>query len=338
MQTYFKISDVMKRRTIILMTFIANVLVANAQNIEEMYFNARGSFAADWHTTSMDKGFRGENFNFVMAGQLADNLSYRIRQRLNKNITNKTPFNATDFLYISWKLNNKLTFSFGKQEIYIGGFEYDYAPIDVYYWSEGWGTLPESYSFATSMFYHFNDEQQIIFQISNSPFYNAYSDNMSYNLAWFGQIAPWWKTIWSINESEFGKSNFQNIISLGNRFELNNWYLETDFVNRYNSNDKCDFLFSHWGMVGKLNYTCQNYNFFVKASYDNDNSFTNNLSWGDYNHTSAGCGVEYYPKNNKNLRLHAVYHFTNIDDPKVSNSKINTFLVGATWKLNIIKK
>jgi hypothetical protein len=334
----------MIRKAIVFVGMFVATLGLYAQidgHIDEMYINARGSFNVQ-HAENTDKGFEGENLNFVIAGKISDNLSYRIRQRFNKAISASNPFNATDFLYLDWKANDHWTFSFGKQEIYIGGFEYDYAPIDVYFWSECWGEFPSSYSFAASAAYNFTDKQKIILQLSNSPFYSGSTNNLSYNLVWFGEIFPFWKTIWSVNESEYSKGNFQNIISLGNRFEFSSFYWELDFVNRAisedNGTEKDDFFLSHWGVVTKLNYRCDKWNLFCKFSYDKDNNFylDRYIKWSDHNYTTVGVGAEFFPLNDDRLRLHAVYYANNIDQVGNTETRHNV-LFGATWKINLKK-
>ena len=45
-------------------------------------------------------------------------------------------FNATDWFYVDYKPTEQWTLSAGKQVIDIGGWEYDYAPINLYYCSE----------------------------------------------------------------------------------------------------------------------------------------------------------------------------------------------------------
>jgi len=332
----------MIRKAIVFIGIVIATISLKAQidgHIDEMYFNARGSFNVQ-HAENTNKGFEGENLNFVIAGKLTDNISYRIRQRFNKEISASNPFNATDFLYLDWQVDDNWSLSFGKQEIYIGGFEYDYAPIDVYFWSECWGELPSSYSFAGSVGYNFTDNQKVIFQLSNSPFYATSTNNLSYNFVWFGQIFPFWKTIWSVNESEYSKGKFQNIISLGNRLEFSSFYWELDFVNRSINEDntakKDDFLFSHWGVVTKLNYRYNKWSLFCKFSYDKDNNFylDRYKRWSDYNYTTLGVGAECFPLNNDKLRLHAVY-YVNDQNKSEDQTTQHNILLGMTWKINI---
>lgn len=309
---------------------------AKAQNyVDELYFNARGSFNFQEGKHLEDKGAKAEFFNFNMLGKINDNISYRIRQRFTKSVSADNPLNATDFLYFDWKINDKWSMAFGKQEIFIGGFEYDYAPIDVYFYSDFCNTLPECYSFAGSLFYNLDENQQFIFQLSNSPYYADFSNKLSYNLAWFGQFAPWWKTIWSVNEVEFKDGKFMNYIALGNQFIFGDFTLDVDFMNQY-CNDYDDFLFTDWNIVGKLNYHYKDFNFFVKSGYDetpvNAPVWAISSSVYDKDYSYFGGGIEYFPLKNNDLRLHAVYYWEDKADG------IHNFSIGATWMMNVIKK
>ncbi|MBO6118307.1 MAG: hypothetical protein J6P44_07185 [Bacteroidales bacterium] len=327
----------MKKRLLTFTALICSIISLNAQSnyVDQLYFNARGSFnfqeGKDWD----DKGAKAEFFNFNMSGHIADNITYRVRQRFTKTVTADNPLNATDFLYFNWDINEKWSMAFGKQEIFIGGFEYDYAPIDVYFYSDFCNTLPECYSFAASVFYNINKNQQLVFQLSNSPYYADFSNKLSYNLAWFGNIAPWWKTIWSVNEVEFADGKYMNYIALGNQFSFGDFTLDVDFMNQYCS-DYDDFFFTDWNIVGKLNYNYKDFNFFCKGGYDK--TPVNAPVWaissavydGDYSY--IGGGLEYFPLKNKDLRLHAVYYWQD------KAEGVHNISIGATWQLNVINK
>ena len=87
-----------------------------------------------------NSGFKGKYLNIRMDGNLTDNFSYSYRQRLNKPIVNATFFDATDWLTLTYKFKN-WSVSAGKQVVAIGGYEYDKAPIDLYFCSEYWNNI-----------------------------------------------------------------------------------------------------------------------------------------------------------------------------------------------------
>ncbi len=330
----------MQKRVLSIVFAFATMFFCNveAQNwLDDASFNIRSSFEYNHTKTDDLKGFNGEHFNLNMQGHITENISFRFRQRFHKNIVSgNNIFNATDFLYIDWQIDKHWSLRFGRDEILIGGYEYDYAPIDVYYYSDFCNNLPECYAFGASVGYNFNADQKLIFQITNTPFKGGNSNLLSCNLAWFGYIAPWWKTIWSVNESEYADGKFENIIALGNRFEFGDWYIEADYISRYRSSfDK--FLFDHFAVIGKLNYNYKNWNFFAKGGYDADRypkayHPTTYILDFEYDYTHIGCGAEYFPlKDSKDLRLHAVYYYND-------NLESHNLMLGATWKLNLLRK
>ncbi|MDE6630785.1 MAG: OprO/OprP family phosphate-selective porin, partial [Bacteroidales bacterium] len=104
-----------------------------------VHFNVR----VDWenHLTDMDdsvanqSAFSGKYINFMLNGNISDKFSYHFRYRFNKITSFGEFFNAVDWAYLDYDINPNWRVSAGKQMVYIGGFEYDYAPIDVYFWS-----------------------------------------------------------------------------------------------------------------------------------------------------------------------------------------------------------
>ncbi len=322
----------------LLLLIICSVLGLNAQNyVDNAFFEARVGFHNEINNDNKYLNhFTGDFFNFQMFGNITDNISYRVRQRLNKNpFAEDNIFNATDFLYFDWKINNRWSLMVGKEEIFIGGFEYDYAPIDVYYWSGFCNKNPQSYGIGASLGYTFKENSILYFQLINSPFSLGNKDDLlSYNLAWFGYLSDWWKTIWSVNyvEGENNKGLFY--LALGNRFEMNDFYLEADLTQTINNNEsKTKYTYA---FVGKLNYNYQDkLNAFIKGGYDKEPINYNITHPIPFNYVKDyaffGAGVEYFPLNNKDLRLHCVYYYND-------NDKKHNFDLGVTWKLNVVEK
>lgn len=51
-------------------------------------------------------GFKGEYFLLSVSGQLNDRISYAWRQRINQKKENHEMFDATDWLYVDYKMNS----------------------------------------------------------------------------------------------------------------------------------------------------------------------------------------------------------------------------------------
>lgn len=327
----------MKKSFILLAIILCTIFSAKAQNkVNSLFFDGRVGFM-NTITDEYSGHFTGDYLNFQMLGNITDNLSYRIRQRLNKNpFDENNILNGTDFLFISWQIDNNWFIDFGKQEILIGGFEYDYAPIDVYYYSQFCNSINQCYGIGLTGGYKFNDNNKVMLQVANSPFSNGnIDDKLSYNLIWFGQILDWWKTIWSINYADATNSIDMEYIALGNRFELSDFYLEFDW--NAGKTTKDDFTFSY---CGKLNYNYRDkLNIFAKGGYDESTSMIHGLpSMHSYaeNFQYIGGGIEFFPLNNKDLRLHAVCYYEDSDE-KGYKDHVNIAL-GASWKVDVIKK
>ena len=86
-------------------------------------------------------GFYGRYLNVILSGTIGDKFSYAYRQRLNKAHADQSFFDATDWLYLNYAPSSNWQFSAGKQVVAIGGYEYDRAPIDLYFCSEFWNNI-----------------------------------------------------------------------------------------------------------------------------------------------------------------------------------------------------
>ena len=112
----------------------------------------------------------------------------------------------------------------------IGGFEYDLAPIDVYFFS-GFCSNVTSYAFGGSVGYALSGNDQLTAQMCESPFSTAYDDIYAYNLLWQGKHGCW-STLYSLNMVEYMPGKFVNYIALGNQFNLGDVTLTLDLMNR----------------------------------------------------------------------------------------------------------
>ena len=88
----------MKRLTVIIGLFCCAFAYAQQTHVDEIWIDTRASFHQDWTDGQYNSHFQGDYLNLHIKGQLTDQLSFRIRQRLNKRIDDQNPFNATDFL------------------------------------------------------------------------------------------------------------------------------------------------------------------------------------------------------------------------------------------------
>ena len=273
---------------------------------------------------------------------IGDKFSYAYRQRLNKAHADQSFFDATDWLYLTYAPSNNWQLSAGKQVVAIGGYEYDRAPIDLYFCSEFWNNIA-CYQFGVSAAYATNSgNDKILFQVCQSPF-RANADNMyAYNLMWMGSH-KWYQSIWSVNLIEHRHKENIAYLALGNQFTFGDFRLQLDYMLRASS---VDVLFKDYSIMGEASYTIANkVNLFGRLIYDINSTTTRTINdfcvMPNTELVRAGAGVEFYPlpKNNRSIRLHAAYSYTlgqNGNPNGVLQDDHSMFTVGLKWKVDII--
>jgi hypothetical protein len=285
--------------------------------------------------------FDGKFLNIILDGQINDKFSYNYRQRLILDGLNgyRSFFNATDWIYLSYKIDKNFSLSGGKQVVAIGGYEYDAAPIDVYFWSEFWNNIV-CYQFGVSANFRSNNEKHNLgFQVSNSPFSDASLQGLyAYNLIWYGNM-DWFNTIYSVNMMEYEKGHFINYIALGNLFKFGKVTFYLDLMNRASAEQKN--FFADYTIIGKLNYkVIDKLNIFAKGGYD-ENKAQSPFSTFIYDRVVApgteylfyGLGFEYFPiKNSDDVRLHAFWVANNY------SPKYHTFNVGLRFRMKVLDR
>lgn len=298
-----------------------------------------------------ESGFAGKFLNFILDGNINDQFSYHFRYRFNKFNTMQDFFEATDWAYLNYDINKNWRLSAGKQVIAIGGYEYDKAPIDVYFYSDFCNYLPACYEFGISGQYTTNDGRNtILFQISNSPFTSKsirFEGLYAYNLMWYGNYGVF-NSMYSVNLIEYKPNRYINYIALGNQFNAGPVCIELDYTNRYGGGKN---FFNDFTVVGKVNYSILNrVNIFAKGGFDYNNAqdfSTMDLMPGQTFYDVAwdlavlpgthygfyGAGVEFFPmKNSHNVRLHAYWCSS------TANTKAHNVGIGFRWRLNAFER
>ena len=330
----------MKPKLLTFMTFLlaASLLRAQQTHVDEVSIDTRATFHQQTTDGVYDSHFQGDHLNLHIKGQLTDNLTFRVRQRLNKKVDEKNPFNATDFLWLKWQASPKWSFTAGKQAILIGGYEIDSAPIDVYYYGAFSSRLYQYYAFGATATFTPAPGQDFSLEFCPSPISPGTQDAYSYNLYWNGHIGPVWKTTWSYNYVEDELHRKMNWIVLGNKFLMGPLVVDVDFINRAHF-DQPHFFFTDWTVIGKAILTLGKWNLCTKVGYERNaaenvdaygNSYDLVLPAGN-DYFYYGAGVEWFPLGSDNLRLHAVWFRDNHD-------RVNNFDIGITWRFNIYKR
>ena len=131
-------------------------------------------------------GFKMRYLNFRMDGQITPKFSYSWRQRLSKMYTAQDFADNVDWFNLTYRPTQNWAISAGKQVVMIGGWEYDRAPIDIYFCSEYWNNV-SCFQIGASVAYTTNEgNDTLTFQVCQSPYDSGNTDYYAYNLFWAG--------------------------------------------------------------------------------------------------------------------------------------------------------
>lgn len=319
-------------------------IFAQGQELLNLRFEARGDYQREYvDGSAVDEncGFKGQYLNVRADGNIGGGFSYSLRHRLNKQHSDASFFDATDWLYLAYRKDN-WELSAGKQVVAIGGYEYDAAPIDLYFCSEWWNNVP-CYHWGGTVAYSLNEgKDKFSLQFCESPFRGELQEEMfAYNLMWVGSHGLF-STIYSVNFVEYLPGKFVNYISLGNKFSLGRFTVDLDVMNRAASGQA--FMGKDFSVIGKVAWQPTNkMNVFAKASYDVNNADTGKdyLIAPDTEITRVGAGLEYFPlqDNRNDVRIHVVgsYSFGDNTNPVGVLLDKQTYLtMGITWRMNLL--
>lgn len=309
-----------------------------------------------------DYGFHGDYFNFLLGGEIGNHISYFIRQRIIPHAGTVSFFDNTDFLYIQYKFNDQWALRLGKEALYVGGFEYDAPPIDVYYNTNYWSAFPCFHIGASAIYTDKSGKNKVVFQVANSP-YVKYVDNdenphnnwkkglFSYNIFWNGNFGPF-SALYSINMMEYERGKFINYIALGNKLHFQHWSIYLDYTNRAAGFDK---FFDDFSLASRLDWhVSPSVNLFAKGGYEQNTSghyYTINNAEVDVDmmmpnnrrYWFYGLGMEYRPRVYPDLRVHAYVANSVMTLPNDFASdnrwrnQVLTANVGVTWWLDFMK-
>ena len=357
------------KKALIALSFLA--MPARAQSY---WFNAQLEFRVDYNTqfldgTKTDAGFRGKYLNLKLNGKISDKFSYAYRQRFSKDMLNLGGFfNATDYLYLNYRPIQDLNIQAGKQFVWIGGNEYDKAPIDVYQYTE-YCQFIECYGYGVSVDYNLTPHDNLLVQVAQSAFTghqlkddgskeNPF-DRYSYNMKWTGHHGCF-SSIYSFGvheyKSEIGKRDkrYLSCFALGNRFDFGRVSILADYTNR------SDLSKTYKQVTGVNTTTAKNVFGDFSAMTELHVKPLDELNvWGHYSHAhnesnygdptvkpgtslnTVGAGVEYFPlKGDSDIRLHAAYFYNfgeNGNPDGVLLDDQHYFTAGLTFRLNYQK-
>lgn len=133
----------------------------------------RSSFNARFNSGDADTDEASFRFDHIMIGiygNVTDKLSYMYRQRLNRvgaAFETENVSGTIDYAYLRYQLNPRFAVTAGRQALFVGGFEYNEYPIDVYDYS-GITNNITCYLTGVNVAYSPRSNQEIGFQILNN--------------------------------------------------------------------------------------------------------------------------------------------------------------------------
>lgn len=325
-----------------------SVLGLSAQEIEsddllKVNVDARIDYQRDWndwHTVKSNTGFEGRYLNIRIDGSIIPNLTYSWRQRLNKEHSDRSFFDATDWVYLNYDFRG-WAFSAGKQIVCIGGYEYDRAPMDLYGCSVFWNNIP-CYQIGGSVGYEITKKDRLIFQFCESPFFTSHNRDMyAYNLMWSGNHGIF-SGLYSLNLMEYLPGRYISYIALGNQFTFNKFRFQLDLMNRAAGHQA--FFFKDCSVMAELSYSpTDRWRIHGKFTYDVNKSGTGaDLTVADGTDLKMiGGGVEFFPlkKKKTSLRIHANMYYSwglNANTADVMHNESAVLSVGVKWDMDIL--
>lgn len=300
---------------------------------------------ATWDTT--DYGFNGKYFNLILGGEFGKGFSYFFRQRIIANAGTSSLFDNTDFLYLQYQINDRWAIRAGKEALANGGFEYDAAPIDVFYYTQYWGNIYCFQLAGSAIFTDKSENHKLTLQVSNSPYVHYAGTGsewrqglLGYSVMWSGNF-PHFKTLYSVNMFERERGKFVNHITLGNKIEFGPWSWYIDYQNRATS---FEHFFDNFFVVTRMDVALKDVKVFLKAGYDQNLSDVPNalpkdpLMEAGQRYLFYGGGVEYRPHSAPSVRVHACLYqaqylpaYTGLKEYHTINAQ-----VGLTWAVDFL--
>ncbi len=250
-----------------------------------------------------------------------------------------------DWLTLSYEVG-RFGFTIGKDMLAIGTWELDDYDVDVHtaLVSPFWHKIA-IYQWGGAVEYTTKDESTSLrFQFGTSPFGERpfASKLFTYSLEWrgeYGCFAP----IWTVNFLETEPGKFVNLLALGNAFNIEDFTLRVDYMNRASSLK--NFFNQEFSVSAQLLYNHDDrVEVFAKGGYDHYNGSdifgyeyesaedirfipTDNYLCPSYWY--VGGGVHYFPlRNSRDLRVHAVASYNNF-------AKNVAISIGATYYFNL---
>lgn len=281
-----------------------------------------------------DFKFKCDYLRLDVRGTFAREFTYRIRQRLNKPITDRDFLSATDYLWIGWQRKG-WGINAGKNYVACGGFEYQASSYDIYIRPVFFSGLGGMYNYVINGSKEFCGEK-LTLQVGNSLYSTKPSKLLGYSAMIQGQQGAW-EHVYSVNlferpteESGTQSTGLYNFyVCLGNRFHIGGSTIDLGLTHRFDI--KKPTFFKDFSLCTKFKVPVTEWmHVFGKATYDYKLAGIEDPMLPDgTNCWQAGGGFEFYPARQfKGLRLHCLYYN--------QNGSLNCAMFGLAFSLDIV--
>ena len=291
-----------------------------------------------------DMAFKARQFRLEIKGNLTDKIFYRFRQRLNRSTNPQSLDNigkATDYMYVGYKFNDKISIITGKQRQAWGGFEFDQNAINVHEYADFINAMDNS-MMGGAIIYTPIKNHEFQFQITNSR--NSYLEDiygdlsaqgieqshnpLAYIVNWNGSfLDKRFQTRWAYGIQTEAEDNYSSMITMGTKYNLKQFQLTLDYMNADEKIDRLGIATKDGAEWLKLNdqkvfrdvtYNSvilkaefqpkPEWNIFAKGMYETT-SVKNVENYDDDFRKAYGYmgGVEYLPFKDQDLRLFLAY-------------------------------
>lgn len=306
----------MKKLCLALVALTASALM-QAQTIT---VNTLIESRADATFTTDDNALNIKHVNTSVSANIADKFEFYWRIR-NVNWAKGVSFiDASDFLYIGWKPTDFLRLRAGKGCLYIGGYEYEQGPIDIFYMSDFCSNVaPYKYMGSADVLL---ENDILSFQVGETPFDEK---GELYSAMWTGSHGHF-NSLWSVNYAHNHNIDNQWLISLGNKVSIcSNLDFFFDWTDRLDGG-----LFKDFTIVPKIEYSPATwFRTRLEGSYDK-------LIYGKV--LNGGIQLEFFPFASMadKFRFHIAYNHRYCElesEPVKMSDKLDCLNIGITYKL-----
>lgn len=304
----------------------------------------RAAFHANFPSATTGENEAAFRFDHVMIGiygNITDKLSYKYLQRLNKGtkaFETENLSSTIDYAYIRYQTAHRFTVTAGRQALFVGGFEYNEYPIDVYDYSGVTNNIT-CYLTGVNLFYAPRSGQEIGIQILNN---RAGSPEEAFGRIPEGMERPWAPLYYSLawnshyansrlqlryaaTTGELMKGKWVFMVSGGQQVDIGKFNAFLDILYHRSAIDHLGVIrrmamddegnawdgiaksVEYLTFVSEVNYRfLPKWNIHLKGFYDRASVYKKNGAFEEGNYLSSWGyqgGIEFFPMDDRNMHL-----------------------------------